>query len=77
MHTTSWKDENGRTWYAHHNGDYSGEVLIEVGDGEVAENQIPIPFGLMKELVGGYMIGKMMEDLEGLDGEEFLDSIGR
>ena len=74
MHTMDYRDENGREWYFHHNGDFSGNVVVSFpDDAKTEENVIVIPFVAMKLLVGQMLQNKFMAEIEDMDGSDFID----
>lgn len=85
MHTTEWygvrrnqtslKGEDV-VIYMHHNGDYSGDVIIDIlpkdhAVGDLAEEFI-VPFSALAELVGQAFLSKKIRDLEEKSGIEAL-----
>lgn len=86
MHTTNWhgvrrnpitlKDEDV-VIYMHHNGDYSGDVIIDILPknhkvDDLAE-EILVPFKALAELVGQAVLSKQIESFEQKTGIEVLD----
>jgi hypothetical protein len=74
MHTTETRRGEGTTF--HHNGDYSGEVVIEAkmygrpGRQDHIET-VEVPFEDLRELVYGYLRMKRTAALEGATDDEF------
>lgn len=54
----------------HHNGDFSGNVIIENDD-----DRIEIPFVDILELVGRYYRDKKFSEIEQMTGTEYLNSL--
>lgn len=69
MHTTTIGVE-GQLYDCHHNGDYSGDVIIFKRDDVASEVQVP--FELMLELVGNMLTSRFTERMEQMTGKEFL-----
>ena len=68
MHTYTYKDENGKEIYFHHNGDFSGDVIIN-SDGK----ETKIPAKAILELVAYcYVLSKKIGKLENMSYEELL-----
>jgi hypothetical protein len=81
MHTTTFTDNEGYEWTVHHNGDYSGETLIDVHHSrvEINDDNVPLlthtvklPFELLEGLVGDRMRSEAIARLEGRTGQEMV-----
>jgi hypothetical protein len=80
MHTMNWEDpDTAVKWYVHHNGDFSGDVFFETDSGlhqRVEEmGRVEIPFDLLKELVGRYIQGRVISNIEDMDGADTIDYV--
>ena len=76
-----WDNSKPSTTYVnmHHNGDYSGDVIINVGtleDGKdphsIKFKEIEVPFQALKELVAAYVQSKQIERFENMNEDELL-----
>jgi hypothetical protein len=63
----------------HHNGDWSGDVLIstttEEGRNPTFEDgkvQVTLPADLLKQIVAAYIVGQRISELEQMSAEEVL-----
>lgn len=71
---------NGRVFL--HNGDFSGDLLINVGPGELEELEpapgeasgyrVTIPFGDIKAIVAEYVLRSRIDALEAAGADELL-----
>ena len=80
MHTTIVELSTGGTYRVHHNGDWSGDVTIVVGKGDVDlayitsdTVEVEFPFEVMLECVGQYIIDQRIANLVGMTGRKFVD----
>lgn len=76
MHTLDFNNGD-EVIYIHHNGDYSGDVIINVAPERVEQNGpmdfgIHVPFAALKELVANYVRSEFMDRLEGADADRIL-----
>jgi hypothetical protein len=75
MHTTHFKID-GQPYTVHHNGDYSGDVIIALAGGDepyVAETELrPIPFQLMEKLVAEKVRDERISALEQMEPKRLL-----
>ena len=60
MHTSKFHDENRHEWVFLHNGDYSGDILINVPNKSMevldkTQRRVYIPFSVLKSLVAAYV----------------------
>jgi GTPase involved in cell partitioning and DNA repair len=73
MYTTQ-TGQSGIYW--HHNGDYSGDVIVRVPSGSVtidsAGARVEIPFEDIRELVANYVRNEKIARLETRTAEEVL-----
>lgn len=87
MHTQHLMDDEYREWTIHHNGDWSGRVLIDMNTGDQDEVEqvtdtdgrrfwrVSIPFEVMKEIVGRALQDREIDRLEDEVGRRFLDRL--
>jgi hypothetical protein len=68
------------------NGDFSGEVKVTASIGALQYERtkkrnvfphevVSIPFEVMKELVGRYVSGQLVDRIESLSGAEIIDRV--
>lgn len=74
MHTTEWEDlETGLIVSFTHNGDYSGDVNVEILPWGKQQKEIAIPFKALKKLVANYVQDTKISRLENMsDADEIL-----
>lgn len=63
--------------YIHHNGDFSGEVIISkvkynTGYYDNPTEEIKIPSWMLIDLVGEYFAGELTQKVEQMSGGDFL-----
>lgn len=87
MHTQHLMDDDSREWRIHHNGDWSGTVLIDMNSGLLDEVRqvtdvdgrrvwrVEIPFEVLKEIVGRALQSREVDRLEDEIGRRYLDRI--
>ena len=77
MHTMDWTNPiTGEDWHIHHNGDYSGNVIvsfplkhpIDVETYERVHEDVEIPYDLLKELVGQEVASELISKFEDMGG---------
>ena len=78
MYTSDFKIE-GDYYRAHHNGDFSGDVIIELREEEIEPIQpvngsllVRIPFDLLKSIVAKWARNALISHLENVDDDELL-----
>lgn len=79
-HTTDIKDQEGETWYCIHNGDFSGDVrFVRESDIDeklgMATEEVRIPFEVLLELVGQWMMIQRISVLEQQSGTDLLKGL--
>lgn len=80
MHT-SQVEADGHTYNVHHNGDYSGDVVIYLPPSKFdlqigktsTECRVSIPFAVLRSLVADYVRAAKIEALEDADDDQVLD----
>lgn len=72
MHTTRLKDG----WFAIHNGDYSGDVIIRHQDSTFTlatfDTEITIPFSVLEEIVANKVRDEFINRVENAEPSEIL-----
>lgn len=76
MHTTEI-EHNGRIWYFHHNGDFSGNVVVDIESPFIDRAHelgvsVQIPFEVLEEFVGQYIQSNMISVVEHFTGKGYL-----
>lgn len=73
MHTTyqARHFEPGYEWRAHHNGDFSGTVILTKAKGRKVV-EFEVPFDFLAQLVGQAMIDRKTWELESADPFAFI-----
>jgi hypothetical protein len=70
MHST----ELGEDITAHHNGDFSGNVIFRVpSELIIDEGTVSLPFTVLRELVFSYLRNTKISRLENMDDEQLLE----
>jgi len=70
----------GEPFTVHHNGGYDGDVKFDLEFDRIEETfdgthcTVTIPFAVLKELVGRYMISNRIEGLEQVSGCDFIET---
>jgi hypothetical protein len=78
MHTTEInRPFKGHKAVFHHNGDYSGVVEIQLVDEKLEKphSNFHIEFVVLKEFVGLALRDQVIDDVEQMSGDEFLNAL--
>lgn len=62
-------------YVAHHNGDFSGHVVLAKTNVDGDSQEFSIPFEALKELFGEFVKQQHMSNLERASGKEIVESI--
>lgn len=75
--THDYNRKSPYTITCHHNGDFSGNIIIDFPDSSFidGERTVELPFELMEELVGRYLQNERISLMESQHGSEYLRSL--
>jgi len=74
MHSHDYDTDHGMVTF-HHNGDYSGAVVISVTGDPLNEGAaLRVPFDALKDFVGEYVRNLLVQRLEQASIDEVLES---
>jgi len=82
MHTFDYDDPEKGEIFVHHNGDFSGDVIINIDSKavnkyELESNRVEVhlPFELLQDLVMSKIRSDMIQNLEQMSSNELLEAL--
>lgn len=70
MHTLRFKDDDGREWMIHHNGDWSGDVIICRREGATGAIEYTLPGAIIRQACAQAVVSAAISFFEQWDGSE-------
>jgi hypothetical protein len=70
MHTSRFKDDDGREWVVIHNGDWSGDVILRRLEGATGAIEYTLPGTIIRQACAETVVDAAISFFEQWDGSE-------